>query len=234
MKIDILDKSQRGIMNTADFKGYHIFSNGAKGTKRPDSFGTVYVFNDDYLFPNAYLGMHPHANVEVITVMIDGRESHKDNLGYQQELETGAVQLISSGSGIQHAGGNMSDKKNARHLQIWIAPRVLNSAPSVQLLWSEPDSNLNEWTCKISPDGKDGSLIIKQDAWLYMGSFENGETTYNLQKTGNVIMLYIVKGKVQIGDSIANGEDTLFITDTKNIQMLVEETSTIVLIETVL
>jgi len=120
-------KCQRTIGSEAG--NYSLFSNGAKGTARPDKFGTVYVFNDDYLLPKSYVGMHPHANVEVITVMLEGAESHEDSLDYRQQIEKGAVQLISGGTGIRHAGGNISATGDSRHLQIWIAPNVLNTTP---------------------------------------------------------------------------------------------------------
>lgn len=98
MKITLLKAAQRGTMQHRDFKAYPLFSNGAPGTGRPASFGAIYVFNDDYLFPKSGLGMHPHANVEIITVMVAGRESHADNLGHHQEMGAGAVQLISAGT----------------------------------------------------------------------------------------------------------------------------------------
>ncbi len=82
MKVNLLNKNQRGLIENKEFRGFHLFSNGAKGTARPDKFGAVYVFNDDYLFPKSYVGMHSHANVEVITVMLEGAESHEDSLNY--------------------------------------------------------------------------------------------------------------------------------------------------------
>lgn len=233
MKVNILDKRQRGLIDNRIFKGFPLFSNGEKGTVRPDNFGAVYVFNDDYLFPNSYLGMHPHANVEVITVMLEGAESHEDSLGYQQQIEKGAVQLISGGTGIRHAGGNISAVGDSRHLQIWVTPKVLNTTPTVQL--RQPDATVpkNVWSRKISPDGSDDSLIIKQDAWLFQGLFEKGNASYQLQRKGNGVMMYIVEGSITLGDSIFNKEDALFITEAKEIAMSVDDTASIVLIETV-
>jgi redox-sensitive bicupin YhaK (pirin superfamily) len=165
MKTTILKAAQRGTMRHPQLTGHLLFSNGAKDTGRPDAFGAVYVFNDDYMGPGAYAGLHPHANVEIITVMVAGRESHADNLGYQQELGAGAVQLISAGMGIEHAGGNVSKSEDAHHLQIWVAPRSHNTAPAVQLKPAPASAPRNAWQCAVSPDGRQGSLRINQVSW---------------------------------------------------------------------
>lgn len=234
MKINTLKRSQRGSMENAEFKGFPVFSNGEKNTSRPDKFGALYVFNDDYLFPESYLGMHPHRNVEVITVMLEGAESHEDSLGHKQEIRKGAVQLISGGTGIRHAGGNISAAEDAHHLQIWFAPNILDTTPTVQL--KAPDGTLttDEWICQISPDGRDGSLIIKQDAWLFQGTFEKGKASYRLKGKGNGVMMYILEGSIALGDSIFNKEDSLFITEAEELRMSVSDTTSILLIETVM
>lgn len=232
METKIIKADQRNLMRGAEFKGYHIFSNGQKGTVRPDRFGAVYVFNDDTMFPNAYLGLHPHANVEVITVMVDGEESHEDNLGYHQEIKEGAVQLISSGSGIRHAGGNKSATKDARHFQIWISPNNLNTIPSVQLQQFDLQAQKNVWISLISPDGSNNSLTIKQNAWMLEGMFEKGTTAYQLQHQENGAMIYLLKGRIKVGEVIANQEDTLFVTGTEKIEITIEEDASLILIET--
>jgi len=234
MQINLLNRTEWGVIENGEFKGFHLFSNGAKGTARPDNFGAVYVFNDDLFFPKSYLGMHPHANVEVITVMLEGAESHEDSLGHRQRIEKGAVQLISGGTGIRHAGGNVSAAENSRLLQIWIVPNVLNTTPTVQL--KQPDAAIakNVWSRKISPDGNDDSLIIKQDVWLFQGLFEKGDATYELQKKGNGVMMYITEGSIALGDSTFNKEDALFITEAEEIAMSVDDTASILLIETVM
>lgn len=98
-------------------------------------------------------------------------------------------------------------------MQIWIAPRTTNTPPSLQLKQPEAAISKNEWLCKISPEGKKDSIIVKQDAWLYQGTFDKGVISYKLQKAGDGVMLYILEGKIKVGDIIAGKEDTLFITD---------------------
>ena len=105
MAINILRPEERGLIENRVFKGQTLFSNGMKNTSRPDVFGSVYVFNDDILFPESFLGMHPHENVEIVTIMISGTESHRDTLGIRENYNAGDVQLISSGKGLYHKVG---------------------------------------------------------------------------------------------------------------------------------
>ena len=234
MKTTVLKAAQRGTMRHPDLTGFFLFSNGAKGTGRPDSFGAVYVFNDDYMRPQAYVGLHPHANVEIITVMVTGRESHADNLGYDQELKAGAVQLISAGTGIRHAGGNASASEEANHLQIWVAPRSPDTAPSVQLKPAPKNAPRNAWQCAVSPDGQQGSLRISQEVWLYQGVFEPGALSYATQQAGQGLLLYVLAGRLRVGEETAGRGDTLFITEADQVAAVVEEAATLVLLETIM
>ena len=232
MKTARLAAAQRGIMRNREFWGYALFSNGVAGTNRLHQFGAVHVFNDDYLFPISGLGMHPHANVEIITVMVAGRESHEDNMGYHQELDPGAVQLISAGRGMQHAGGNLSDRADSRHLQIWVTPRTRNTPPSVQLKPPTSDVRLNQWVGQVSPTGSQGTLTIQQDLWLYQGAFDPDATRYSLQKAGNGVLIYVLEGIIRVGDVSAGREDTLFVTDTEDVAFVVEAPASLLLMET--
>lgn len=215
MKTSIFKESQRAIFGHDSVKIQSIFSNGKHNTGRPDKFGPVYVFNDDIIGPEGYLGLHPHENVEVITIMLEGRESHEDDKGHYEEILPGYVQLISSGTGIRHAGGNLSKTENARHLQIWIDPAMKNTEPSTQLKAFSDFKGPNKWLLQISPDGYLNSVVIKQNAWLSQGEFDTGNNVeYRLYQPGNSVMIYAIKGKVLIDNEIINTNDTIFIDDT--------------------
>jgi redox-sensitive bicupin YhaK (pirin superfamily) len=236
MKTGILKADERGLMQNSVFNGHTIFSNG-QSTKRPDNFGTVYVFNDDTLFPKSYLGMHPHANVEIVTIMLTGAESHKDTLGVHENYYEGDVQLISSGKGVHHAGGNISAENNARHLQIWISPRSLNTEPSVQVLKKEAYANeAMSLQQLVTPDGVNGSLKINQDVWVYQGNLQAGaEHTYVLNKSGNGVMVYVVDGSLETGIEVVKKDETIFITETEIINLKTQDSNTpFILIETVM
>jgi redox-sensitive bicupin YhaK (pirin superfamily) len=166
--------------------------------------------------------------------MVAGRESHEDNLGYHQELAAGAVQLISAGTDMQHAGGNSSDSEDSRHLQIWVAPRSMYTKLAVQLYPSLVSAPSNGWRCKVSPDGRQDSLTIKQDVWLFQGQFEPSAVDYALQQPGTSLLIYVLRGRISLDSVMATQEDTLFITDESNLEFTVAEEASLLLIETIL
>ncbi|MEJ0103795.1 MAG: pirin family protein [Bacteroidota bacterium] len=232
MAIKILKPEERGLMENHVFKGHALFSNGMPGTPRPDAFGAVYVFNDDVLYPESFLGMHPHKNVEIVTIMISGTESHKDMLGIHENYTAGDVQLISSGKGLYHQGGNVSSVEPARHLQIWIAPKTLNSKPRVMV--KKTGSGQNGLSLLVSPDAAQESLGINQDAWIYNGKLElNQKTNYQVQLPGNAVLVYLVNGIVEINSIPVLEGSTVFLTDENFIELKSRnEDSKFVLIET--
>jgi redox-sensitive bicupin YhaK (pirin superfamily) len=236
MNARILKADERGLIKNAVFKGHTTFSNGQPATKRPDNFGAVYVFNDDTLYPKSYLGMHPHANVEIVTIMLAGAESHKDTLGVHENYYEGDVQLISSGKGVHHAGGNISEEDNARHLQIWISPQTPDTEPSVNVLKKEAYANERKLLQPmVTPDGAYGTLKINQAVWLYQGNLPVGtEYNYDLHKSGNGVMVYVVEGTLEAGREVVKKEETIFITGTDTINLKAQNSNTrFILIDTV-
>jgi redox-sensitive bicupin YhaK (pirin superfamily) len=233
MKLEILPSIDRGLMENKEFKGFTVFSNGRSKTKRRDHFGSVYVLNDDFLYPGSGLGMHPHANVEIVTVMLSGTESHEDTLGIHEEYGTGDVQLISSGSGLYHAGGNTSQTDVARHLQIWVTPKTTNTKPAVAVRKQPSAPHVNDWELVVSPDGENDSLKINQNVLMYRGQFHSGNSyTYSLQKKGNGVLIYILQGEIKIDYREVKTGDTLFINDCPMLTIDSVSDAEVLLIET--
>jgi len=234
-KIKLL-AAERGMLKNADFQGFTLFNLGEQGTKRSGNFGPVYVFNDDTMFPGSFLGMHPHSNVEIVTVMIAGEESHEDTLGIHEHYFPGDVQLISAGSGIRHSGGNTSSFTDARHLQIWIQPGKFNTNPRVSLL-KAADKDLQPGLMKllVSPDGDKGSLQIDQQTWISEITLNAGEG-YELHPRSitNGLMLYVLDGqKVSLLDESLQTGDTLFVSEWDQLKITADDVpAKLILIET--
>jgi len=236
MKIQLLKSDDRGQMKNEVFEGRPLFSNGMASKVLPQSFGAIYVFNDDILYPKSHLGMHPHKNVEIITLMISGTESHRDTLGAHEEYQTGDVQLISSGKGLYHEGGNVSETENARHLQVWVAPSVLDVFPSVQVLKSGQIPDNSKENLLVSPNGTANSLIIQQDVWIYQVGIQI-ELPYNYQlnSSKNGVLIYVLQGRITINGVEVQKEYTAFINETGLLEITSLSTiSVIILIETIL
>jgi quercetin 2,3-dioxygenase len=234
MAIKILRPEERGSMENKVFKGQTLFSNGVQNTSRPDAFGTVYVFNDDVLYPESFLGMHPHKNVEIVTIMVSGTESHKDTLGIHENYIAGDVQLISSGKGLYHEGGNVSTVESARHLQIWVAPKTLNLEPKVSVKKIELDHI--GLSLLVSPNSLQESLSINQAVWIYKGKLKlNQKTSYQIQLSGNGVMVYLVNGTLEINSKIVQEGSAVFLTDENSIELVSQsDDSNFVLIDTVM
>jgi redox-sensitive bicupin YhaK (pirin superfamily) len=232
MAMNILKSEDRGLIENKIFKGHALFSNGIGSASRLDAFGAVYVFNDDVLYPQSYLGTHPHENVEIVTIMVSGTESHKDTLGIHENYHAGDVQLISSGQGLRHEGGNVSTSEPARHLQIWIKPKYLNLAPKVLVKKAKPSKN--GMLLLVSPDAELGSLKINQDVWIFESSLElDKKINYKVQKPGNGIIIYVMNGEIKINSKILKQENTAFIWNQENIEVTSKSiTSNFVLIDT--
>ncbi|MEI9913225.1 MAG: pirin family protein [Bacteroidota bacterium] len=234
MAIKILKSEERGLIENTVFKGQALFSNGIPNTSRPGVFGTVYVFNDDILYPESFLGMHPHDNVEIVTIMISGTESHKDTLGIHEDYTMGDVQLISSGKGMYHEGGNVSGVEFARHLQIWIAPKELNLEPRV--LVKKVGSGHIGLSLLVSPNAAKESLKINQEIWIYKGKLElNQKMSYQIQLAGNGVMIYLINGILEINSALVQEGSAVFLTDENSIELVSKnDDSNFILIDTVM
>ena len=234
-KIKLLAKD-RGMLKNAEFQGRTLFSLGEQGTNRPGNFGPLYVFNDDILYPNSFLGMHPHSNVEIVTIMINGFESHEDTLGAHEQYSAGDVQLISAGSGIRHSGGNLSSFADARHLQIWIQPLDFDTVPQVSVLKAAAkNTEKGKIRLIVSPDGDEGSLKINRQTWISEINIESEEEFEVFSPSrAKGLLLYVVDGStVNILNENLQSGDTLFITDWEKFKIKAGDASiSLILIET--
>jgi quercetin 2,3-dioxygenase len=234
MKTQLLPARHLGVLRTPEFTGYSVFSNGQVTQVRPDNFGPIFVFNDDYMNPDAFVGMHPHANTEILTVMIEGAESHQDNLGYRQEIQANAVQLISSGSGIYHAGGNIWSNGISRHLQIWVAPAVRNSPPDIQLKTFPPEGRRNQWQLQVAPAPDEGLITLKQETWCSRGTFDGGTARCTLRDSQHGALLFVLEGRIEVDGAEAQRQDALFITGASAFDITFRAPSDLWLMETAL
>ncbi|MEO6980047.1 MAG: pirin family protein [Mucilaginibacter sp.] len=235
MKAYKLAAADRGLLKNSEFTGYALFNHGQKDTVRPDNFGPLYVFNDDTLYPGNGLGMHPHANVDIVTIMISGEESHKDTLGIHENYKTGDVQLISAGSGLHHAGGNTSNDADARHLQIWIAPTKTNTTPYVRVLKSsEKSSSDAKLTTIVAKEFIEGALRIEQDIWISELKLQVDDTyPISARNPKSGLLIYVMSGDIIVKDNQLLPGDTLFVTEWSALELIVkQENAYLILIET--
>ncbi|MEY3783845.1 MAG: hypothetical protein RLZZ230_167 [Candidatus Parcubacteria bacterium] len=206
------------------------FANWYEPTKM--GFGELRVINDDTIMPNSGFGMHPHDNMEIITIVTEGTVTHADSMGTDMQVTKGEIQVMSAGTGVIHSEYNTSSDEVLKLYQIWILPRAENITPSYSQKDFSAAQKQNELTLLVSPDGRDESLIINQDAYVYRGTFNKAETlSYNIKHAGNGVYLFIIKGEVSIDDKSLQASDAIGISEITNLDIKVQPNTEILLFE---
>ena len=197
----------------------HSFSFGGHYDPERMGFGPLRVVNDDIVGPGGGFPSHPHSDMEIISIVLDGQLAHKDSMGNGRVIETGDIQYMSAGSGVVHSEFNPSDDKPVHFMQIWIQPNAKGLEPRYadQPIIGETE---NKWKLILSPDGRDGSMAIRQDVELRTVQLaENSVISYAPRSAERGLWLFVLEGEVSAdgerfakGDSLAiNGLDSIDI-----------------------
>ncbi len=222
----------RGHSNFGWLKSYHTFSFG--GYYNPDRihFGVLRVLNDDEVAGGMGFDTHPHDNMEIISIPLEGDLEHRDSMGNVAVIKNGDVQVMSAGSGITHSEYNKNKDSVVKFLQIWIFPNKRNVIPRYDQLTLNVADRINRFQQILSPNKEDEGVWIHQDAWFHLGKFdENKEISYQLKKEGNGVYIFVLNGKVFVDDVELNSRDGLGVTDLNQINVKSISNSEILLME---
>ena len=216
----IFKANTRGHADHGWLKAYHSFSFANYYNPARMSFGTLRVLNDDSIDAGMGFGKHPHDNMEIITIPLEGALEHQDSMGNKAVIKQGEIQVMSAGTGIIHSEYNKSDEEILKLLQIWIIPNKINVSPRYQQIVLNIDDRKNKLQQILSPKEKDEGVWIHQDAWFHIGDFENNfELNYQLKKEGNGIYIFIIKGDFVINEEKLDTRDAIGFTNTSNISI---------------
>lgn len=217
MKLTVHRSGCRGHFDHGWLKTWHTFSFASYYNPDRMHFGALRVLNDDIVQAGMGFGAHPHDNMEIITIVLDGELEHRDSMGNGSVITSGEVQVMSAGTGIQHSEFNHSETSDVNLLQIWVFPDKKNVEPRYGQAKFQEDEMNETWRTIVSPDGKDNSLWINQQAWFSLGVF-SPETTFNYQmkKPGNLLYLFVISGELTVGTETINQRDGLCIEDIEN------------------
>jgi redox-sensitive bicupin YhaK (pirin superfamily) len=223
--------SSRGYMDHGWLKTNHSFSFANYYNPEKMRFGVLRVLNDDYLAGGKGFGFHPHDNMEIITIMLEGELRHQDSMGNSEVLRENEVQVMSAGSGIQHSEFNNLPDKELNLLQIWIYPEKKDIKPTYSQTIFLSDDRIDKWQRIVSPIGNDG-LTINQQTYISRSELSEGsELSYDFHSSENGAYVFVISGNIRIGDSILNTRDSLGVWDTNNLEIKAESNSDILLIE---
>ena len=210
----------RGHTNHGWLDSHHTFSFANYNNPDRMHFGVLRVLNDDRVDAGMGFGTHPHDNMEIISIPLEGDLEHKDSMGNTAIIKKGDIQVMSAGTGIQHSEYNRNTDKLTKFLQIWVFPNKRNVTPrygQITLNQAERRNNLQQI---LSPNADDAGTWIHQDAWFHLGTFDKDfTTTYNINKKGNGVYAFIIKGDVTLGGIALNERDGLGIWDTDTITL---------------
>lgn len=205
----------RGVANHGWLKSYQSFSFAGYYNPERVNFGALRVLNDDIVTGGMGFGEHPHDNMEIISIPLEGNLQHKDSMGNTATIKAGEIQVMSAGTGIYHSEYNADPENPAKFLQIWLFPNKRNVTPRYdQILLNDTDKR-NEFVQILSPNADDAGVWIYQDAWFNLGKF-NAETTktYNLNKKGDGVYVFVLSGQIEVNGEILDTRDGLGIWDT--------------------
>ena len=189
----------RGHVQAGWLDSRHTFSFGHFYDKDWMGFGPLRVINEDRVAPGAGFPPHRHANMEILSYVLDGVLSHRDSTGTVGELRPGELQWMSAGHGIEHSEFNGSDAAPVHFLQIWIQPDRVNAPPAYAQRAFDPAARRGRWATLASPDGADGSLAIRQQAWLRGVRLGDGETAAWTLDPARRYWLHVAQGAVVAG-----------------------------------
>ncbi|MEE4245761.1 MAG: pirin family protein [Kangiellaceae bacterium] len=210
---------QRGRANFGWLNSYHSFSFGQYYDPKHMGFSHLRVINDDTVAGGAGFPTHPHRDMEIISYVLEGAIEHKDTMGNSFVVPAGEVQRMSAGTGVAHSEFNHSATDNLRFLQIWIMPDQMGIEPSYEQANIQQTSAL---TPLVTPDGRDGSLSLNQDAAISRLRLEPGES-FELDRGDRLGYLHMINGQLSSNDLLLNQGDALGLLVDKKLQVTAQD-----------
>lgn len=206
---------ERGYFDHGWLKSHHSFSFAGYFDPKWMGWQSLRVINDDWVEAGQGFGTHPHRDMEIITYVLSGKLEHKDSMGNGRVVNAGEVQAMSAGTGITHSEFNPSSTEPLHLLQIWIVPNKHGVKPSYSE-WYPPKEPVSGWQLLASPEGKDGGVPIHQDARMYLGKLEKGQSLASPSLPGRYGYLHIATGSGMVeGSELEMGDALLMEKDEK-------------------
>jgi len=234
MKTELHPESERGHANHGWLDTYHNFSFATYFNPSREQFGCLRVLNDDTVAGGTGFDLHPHNNMEIITIILKGALEHRDSMGNVQIIHPGEVQVMTAGTGIFHAEYNHSETEEVKFLQLWIFPRVKGLKPRYDQMLFADKTITNELLTLVTPDNdkQDNTLWIHQDAYISTLNLQKESTySYEVKIPGNGVFVFMIMGKTSIAENELNSRDAISVTDTGSIQIQAVENSRILFVE---
>jgi redox-sensitive bicupin YhaK (pirin superfamily) len=226
----LFNGSERGVKDIGWLKSNFSFSFSSYYNPLKNGFGLLKVFNDDFVEAGKGFGLHPHQNMEIISIMLNGQMNHQDSMGYADVVEKDWVQIMSAGSGLRHEEYNVgTDEVN--FLQIWIEPKLQNINPRYQRRNFPKDQRKNKLVTVVSNEEGQQHCWINQNAKLSLGWFEiNKSVSYQFNPVNKGIFVFLIEGEAEVNGIKIGRRDAVGLWETEQVDLtFVKETEFIII-----
>ncbi len=229
METILYPAKERGFANHGWLQANHSFSFASWYHPDKIHFGALRVLNDDRIAPSMGFGRHPHDNMEIITIPLSGSLKHQDSMGHSSVIQTGEVQVMSAGTGIQHAEFNASTQEDLTLFQIWIFPNKQNVTPRYdQISYTLTE---NEWVEVVGPEHNHQKTWIHQNAWISLGKFSSDTFQYDFHDAHNGCYLMVIDGEIEVNGQTLNKRDAIGIVQTDKINIINKQLTQLLVLE---
>lgn len=232
MKTTLHKSETRGHANHGWLDSHHTFSFANYYNPERVHFGALRVLNDDRVSGGQGFGTHPHDNMEIVSIPLEGELEHKDSMGNHGVITTGEIQVMSAGTGIFHSEYNKNKGEEVKFLQIWIYPDKKNVEPRYDQISIAQISKPDELYQILSPNPDDQGVWIHQQAWFHMGNLSAGwKGKYDLRKAGNGVYFFVIEGNVTVAGQVLNMRDGFGVQEVDSIDITADSPAKILIME---
>jgi quercetin 2,3-dioxygenase len=231
MQYIIHRKEERGTKDIGWLLSKFSFSFSSYYNPLKNGFGLLITLNDDIVKPGGGFGLHPHVNMEIISVMLKGKMNHKDTMGYGEVVEKDWVQIMSAGTGLRHEEYNVGDE-DVNFLQIWIEPKLQNIQPRYQKRYFPKDKRKNKLQTIVSNEEGQEYCWINQNGKLSLGWFEAGQSMeYKLNPLNKAVYVFVTEGTIKTINETIGKKDAIGFWETDRVTLQTEQESEFIIIE---
>ena len=222
----------RGNANHGWLNANHSFSFANYHNPERMNFGALRVLNDDTIAAGMGFGTHPHENMEIITIPLEGDLEHKDSMGNIGVINEGEIQVMSAGTGVHHSEYNKNADQAVKVLQLWVFPKKQNVTPRYDQMSVRDLKKPNDFYQVLSPNSEDAGMWVHQDTWFHLGEFDVEKSLdYTIKKPGNGVYVFVIQGSFNVEGENLKKRDAIGIWDTETITFTAQSESKVLLVE---
>jgi redox-sensitive bicupin YhaK (pirin superfamily) len=231
MKFKFHPSAERGVNKMAWLDSKFSFSFAHWYDPQKIHFGALRVLNDDIIAPSMGFGMHPHDNMEIVTIMLSGELQHKDSMGHTAIIKAGEVQHMTAGTGIMHSEVNSSSTEESKLLQIWVFPRAHNLTPSYDQRYFDEAGRDSQWQFLATPKGGE-SIKVQQEAYFVRRKMKPSElASYELHGEYQGAYIFVIEGSVSVNGHELGRRDAIGVWELDQVDITASAEADVLLIE---